>query len=286
MDVKYIIRTLKPINWLKGLLMLIIGLMNSRLVIGIGRFIANLIFGPLIYFLIIVSGFLLVLFIKISQKDSPRDKKNNKIIQIMTIVLYFTAYIVCLFHTILYNLSILVPILIALLGVIWLISIYYGKDWEKRSILNTVIVSLLVSFGLIYGAAVNDINIPVSLYFFFLALFSLQFSKDIIKSYKKKEGEERIDYKEFAASVGAHMTKQIAIGLNLIVIICLLIPMLTGLYNGFLYFFPMIINVILLAMACIIILKADLEKSYKKSIPFLLRTGIFLEFLAFIFASV
>lgn len=286
MEKKNIIRTLKPVNWIKGLLMLIIGIMNSRLEVGLGRFIASLIFGSWVYFFLLISGFSLILFIKIWSFNS-QNNSGIKLVKFFLIIFYIIAYLICILHTILQNLSIIVPIVLALIGALWVLILYYGKDWDKKCIITQCVISLMVSFGIIYGGLINILSLPISIYLFFIAVFTLQFSKDIIKStkyFQNPNREENAKY-EFAIYFGAKQTKWISLSLNFIVIIAMLIPILTPLYNSFLYFFPTIIIVVLLAITNLLIFKTDLERAYKKVISFLLRTSIFLQFLALILAS-
>ena len=128
--------------------------MNSRLEVGLGRFIASLIFGSWVYFFLLISGFSLILFIKIWSFNS-QNNSGIKLVKFFLIIFYIIAYLICILHTILQNLSIIVPIVLALIGALWVLILYYGKDWDKKCIITQCVISLMVSFGIIYGGLIK-----------------------------------------------------------------------------------------------------------------------------------
>ena len=140
---------MKPYSWFKGSTLVLIGLLLSRWEVGVGRLDTNIYFGLPIYFLIASSVMLASLILKI--EESEDNRKTSKKLTISSAVLFGTAFITSTIHTFLYNLDSLNIFILALMGVIIVISLIYGKTWEKKNILTNILISLSCSIGIIYG---------------------------------------------------------------------------------------------------------------------------------------
>lgn len=283
--VKDYIYTLKPINWIKGSFMVLGGILNTRFGIGVGRVNINIYFGLPTFFLITISGMLVVLTLRFADKKSITRKSNIRKIWISSAATFLAAFGLCIFQTVYYNLDILSVFLLAFIGILWFMSIYYGISWDKRYILRNIIINLSFSFGIIYGAALNSFFIPAYIFVFFLSAFFLQFSKDIINECKNIKKDEIEGLNSFPISLGLQNTHKITFIYDLLTILFLILPVLLNVFNLILYTIPMIISVIIVAFAALLNLLMDNEKTYYRIIKVLLRIGMFLVLTILILAS-
>ncbi|MBD3193647.1 MAG: hypothetical protein GF317_01225 [Candidatus Lokiarchaeota archaeon] len=277
----------KVINWIKGVIFIILGILNNRFDVGYHWFLDNLIFGPIIYIFIIISGMLIALDLRSDNGD--RGEKSNKKLTIKNLayIFFLIAYGINCVYVFYFQRNIIILIVLGGVGIIWYILSLFGKDWEKRSLLVTLIVSFTVAFGLIFGALLNDISIPTWSYFFFSAIFTLQFSKDIIKSCEKGISRtENEKYGNFCDIFTAKKTQRIALALQIIAILSLTLPLILGVYNGFLYLITGLIVIILVAISAILNLIYDFEEKYSGKVFVLLKIGMFFSIIAIFFASI
>ncbi|MFX1590315.1 MAG: hypothetical protein ACFFC1_19455, partial [Promethearchaeota archaeon] len=151
MKIKEIIFNLKPVNWIKGILMVLIGILNTRYTIGIGRVAFNIFLGLPTYFLLSISLMLTVLILKISSESDQKTLKNVRRIGLILGIAYFISYSLSIYYVIVLNLNYLSLFLVAVIGVCLILSIYYKRNWKKKSLLIHFIESLSFSFGIIYG---------------------------------------------------------------------------------------------------------------------------------------
>ncbi|MFX0057468.1 MAG: hypothetical protein ACFE85_17175 [Candidatus Hodarchaeota archaeon] len=285
MKIKEIIIALKPVNWFKGAFMVLIGILNTRLLLGIGRVANNIFIGLPTYFLISISMMLTVLIFKISSESSENTLKNVRRIGFFLGITYLISYSLSIYYVIVLNLNYLSLFIVALIGVFLLISIYYKRDWEKKSLLVHVIESLSYSFGIIYGGVLNTLMIPIYIYLFFAAAFLTQFCKDIITSYKYVAKDRVKNELSFPITFGIQKTQQVAFILELIIILSLLLPLFIDIYNAIMYLIPMIFMLVIFGVISFLTLKLDLEHKYRRFMNLLFKAGIFFEILAFILAS-
>ena len=279
---------LKPVNWLKASMMVLIGIINTRFGVGVGRVNTNIFFGMPIFFLVAISGMLVVLALKNVDEDAARRKKTYRKIGISSAVFFLVAFGLSLFHTFFYNLDILNVFLLAFLGIFGFVSFYYGKEWDKRGFLANFIIGLSFSFGIIYGAALNGIDIPIFIYLFFGAAFLLQFSKDLMNDSKFIERDEREGFKSFAISLGTRKAMLISLISEILTILFLVLPIIPGfqgIFNPFLYTIPMILTVSIIGIAVVFTALIKEERTYYRIVKIILRIAMFLLFVVLIFAS-
>jgi len=288
MNIKAFVGKFKIINWFKGTIFLILGLLHSRFRVGFNWFIDNLILGTIIYFLIAFSTMMMVLAFKRPQEKTNDILEGRDIVVLVSIVVFMLAYGIASYAVFYYDRSILLIIILAIIGLILGFSLFYGIDWKYKSILTNLIIGFFTTFGLIYAVFLNGIFIPPYIIFFFLGAFSLQFSKDIIKSCRDvadRRGENGT-YKSFAEVITINRTQNIALIFQILTIVFLLIPFLTGVYNYFLYIFPMIITAIIVGISIILNVIYDFEEEYKGKVFLLLRLAMFFTIVAILFAGV
>ncbi|MHA2287430.1 MAG: UbiA family prenyltransferase [Promethearchaeota archaeon] len=280
---------LKPVIWVKSIFMVLIGLETTRFGLGIGRVNINIYYGSVIFALMSITGILVVMALKVRDRDEKgASNVQFKRIWIICVILFGVAFGIAIFHSIVYNLDALNLFLMAFLGIIWFLTLYYGSDWKYKGIVGSIIVGLSFSFGLIYGASLNVTLIPATIYLFFGASFTLQLSKDLINECKHFERDTREGTKTFANTIGKIEALKYSWIFDLIVILFLLIPIIPGFPNIFAQSFYMIvvlIAVIFLGIATFLTFRMSQEKTYYRSIKILLRCGMFLIFVAFILAN-
>jgi 4-hydroxybenzoate polyprenyltransferase len=289
MNIKKWLFDLKPVIWVKSIFMVLIGLETTRFGVGIGRVNTNIYYGSLIFALMSVAGILVVLALKVRDREE-KGAKNVKFkrIWIICIIIFGVAFGLAIIHSILFNLDSLNLFLLAFLGIFWFLILYYGPDWKYKAIIGSIIVSLSFSFGLIYGASLNVTLIPPVIYLFFGAAFMLQLSKDLINECKHFERDSREGSKTFANTIGKPKAQQYSWIFDIIVIVFLLIPIIPGFPNILVHFIYMIlalITVIFVGIAAFLTFRMSEEKTYYRSIKILLRFGMFFVFLAFILAN-
>ncbi len=287
MNRKDYIYGMKIFNWIKGGVLAFIGTLISRWGIGVGRFNINIYFGIPIYFLISCSGMLVALILKIEESPNERKALKSKKLEISSAVIYVIAFITSIVHTIYYNLEVLNVFLLAIIGVVWFLSVFYGRSWNRKTLLANILISLSFSFGIIYGAAINSSIIPFSIFIFFGAIFLLQFSKDLINESKNKEKYTRAGVFSLATILGVERTRKVSFILDLVVVLLLILPFIPDfvyLLSILFYMIPVIITVILLGIAMFLTYKMKAEKTYYRTIKILLRIGMFLIFTGLILA--
>ena len=282
---KYLAYGIKPYSWFKGSFLVLIGLLLSRWDVGVGRLDSNICFGLPIYFLIASSVMLTSLILKIEEAQDNRN--TNKKLTISSAVLFGTAFVTSVIHTASYNLDILNVFILALIGVILILSLYYGKSWEKKDLLANTLISLSPSVGIIYGASLNGTLIPIIVFLFFGAVFFLQFSKDLINESKNKEKYHKASAGSLAVNLGEEKTKKISILFDLIVILLIILPIfLDFIYIPFLlYLIPMVLTVIIVGLAALLTFLMKPERTYYRIVKILLRIGMFFVFATILLAS-
>ena len=286
MNKKDYFRGMKFFNWIKGSVLVFIGLLITRWEVGVGRFGINIYFGLPIYFLIASSGMLVALILKI-EESSERKKLKFRKLEISSAVLYLIAFITAIVHTIYYNLEALNIFLLAFIGIVWFLSIFYGKTWNKRNILANVLISISFSLGIIYGAAINTSVIPISIFVYFGVVSLLQFSKDLMNESKNEEKYKRAGAYSLASTLGAEKTQKISFFLDLVIIILLVLPLIynfVGILSMLFYMIPMIIVVVLLGVAAFLTYKMNAEKTYYRTVKALSKVGMFFVFTGLILA--
>lgn len=278
---------MKVFNWIKGSVLVFIGLLITRWEVGVGRFGINIYFGLPIYFLIASSGMLVSLILKIEESSSERKKLKFRRLETYSAVLYIVAFATAIIHTIYYNLEVLNLFLLAFIGVIWFLSIFFGKTWNKRNVVANILISLSFSLGIMYGAALNTLMLPISIYVYFGVVSLLQFSKDLMNESKNEEKYKRAGAYSLTSTLGAEKTQKISFLLDLVIIIILVLPLIqnfVGILSILFYMIPILIVVVLLGVAALLTYKMNAEKTYYRIVKILLKFGIFFIFTGLILA--
>jgi 4-hydroxybenzoate polyprenyltransferase len=279
---------MKPFNWIKGSVLTFIGLIISRENVGVGRLGINIYYGLPIYFLIASSVMLLTVLFKIGESAEERKYPASKKLMISSAVLYIMAFGTSIFHTIYYNLEIINIFLLAFIGIIWVISIFYAKTWKYKNELTNLLISLSSSFGIFYGASLNGLPIPISIFVFFGAVFLLQFSKDLMNESKNKEKYKEAGAESLVNTLGEERTQKISFILDIVIIFLILLPIIPDfieILGLILYMIPTIFSVIFVGVAALLTFLMKSDKTYFRIIKILLRFGMFFLFTASLLAT-
>jgi 4-hydroxybenzoate polyprenyltransferase len=264
--------------------MVFFGIMLTRYLLGGGRVKANLTFGPLIFFLLAMSGMFSVLVLRVLDNQEKKLKEAQKYLIIGGIA-YVIAFGLSIYHSVKYDLGFIPILTVILIGGIEGGIILYGKTWKYQSLIHPLWNSFLPAFGFFYGAMISGVVLPVYVYLLFLTVFVLQLAKDIVKKYKTYQENKGGDA-AFIDQIGSQKIQKGIISLLLFSMVCLLIPEFLNLPNSFLFLYGMLFELVLLGFAAVLIFKVDLGEHYKKIINILLKFGIFVQYLTFFLGSV
>lgn len=289
MKFKDAIEILRPVNDLMGSLTVIIGILNTRAGIDPITLLLNIILGVITYFFMAGSGMVIndyydIEIDKINRPERPIPRgsitlKQAKFLWILTSLLGIG---IALLHSLLFNigyLNIIIAILFAFIG--WL----YAAWGKKSGFIGNIIVSVSFSIGLIYGAVLNNSNIPPYIYFFFLTAFFLLLSREIIKGCEDIEGDKSQGVKTLAIQIGVKKSTKISLIFALLAIVFFILPYFTNILNRFLFLISMIFGLATVLYTIALMLKRNLVRKDFKKISFLLKISMFLGLIAFIFAS-
>jgi 4-hydroxybenzoate polyprenyltransferase len=277
---------MKPYGGIKGSVLTFLGLLLTRWGIGNGRVTFNIYFGLPIYFLIASSTLLVSLVLKI--ENGERFQQAIKKLNLSIIILFSLGFGTSIYYTILYNLGLLNLFILAIIGAVLILSAFFGRDWSYKSYLANILISLAISLGLIYGAALNTMMIPLSVFLFFGIIFLLQFSKDLINESKNEEKYKNAGADSLALTLGAKKTQIISFTSDLIIILFMILPIILNsalIHSLLLYIVSMIITVIIIGLATALTFLMKAEKTYYRLVKNLLKLGMFFVFTSIFLAS-
>ncbi|MFX0021263.1 MAG: hypothetical protein ACFE9S_02985 [Candidatus Hermodarchaeota archaeon] len=283
MKVKKYLKIGKPA--VKGSILVIFGILNSRIGIGVEIFTNNLIYGPIAYFFLALSGIIIIEFLHILNKSSDRDKKNKIGVLIAFGSLNIISLILITFNIIenftIYYLNIPIILFTPLIIIFWIALGYFGtKDIIEKITVKILVFTLSFSVGLFYGVFLNTLIIPTQIYFFFLSISFLQMSRELSKGFNEKEKME--EYFQFPNRTDERKLLKFSLIFQFAAIIFLIIPVFLEIYNNFLLLFLMVSNLTVISIASFLTLASLIEKEIYKSISSILKIGILLELIMFL----
>jgi len=289
MRFKDAVEIIRPVNCLMGALTVIIGLLNTRLGIPLDRFFINIILGVFIYIFIAASGMVIndiydleIDKINRPERPIPRGSITLKQAKILFIIYLCIGLFLSLLNTIFFSLIILNFVIVSFFGFIgWV----YAKWGKKSGFLGNLIVGISFSIGLVYGAVLNSSFIPPYILFFFITAFSLLVSREIIKGCEDIEGDKSQGVKTLAIKIGIKNSRNVAVVFALVATIFFVLPILTNILNPILFLIFMVLGIIEVAYTIVLMLTSKLEKGDLKKISLLLKIGMFVGLIAFLFAS-
>jgi geranylgeranylglycerol-phosphate geranylgeranyltransferase len=289
MKFKDAIEIARPINCIMGALSVVIGLLNTREGVPLDKFTVNLILGAFTYFFIAASTNIIndVYDIEIDkvnrpERPIPRGSISLKQGKGLFFLYLIIAIILSLLNTLILSLTLINLALVSFFGFIgWV----YSK-WGKRSgFIGNIMVGISYSIGLVYGGYLNGPIIPSYLLFFFLTAFSLLVAREIIKGCEDIEGDKIQGVKTLAIKIGIKASRTISVIFALSAILFFILPVFTKILNKFLFIIFMVIGLIEVGYTIVLMLISDLKKEDLKKISLLLKIGMLLGLIAFLFAS-
>lgn len=290
MKIRDAIEILRPINDIMGSLTVIIGILNTRTNIPAYLVIINIILGVITYFFIAGSGMVIndIYDLEIDRINRPeRPIPSGRITIQQAKIIFLTTYGIgvglSIFHSFFFNIGFLNIILAVFFGFIgWV----YAKWGKISGFLGNIIVSISFSIGLVYGAILNNSNIPSYIYFFFLTSFFLLLSREVIKGCEDIEGDKEQNVKTLAIRIGVKKSTIIAMIFSLAAILFFILPYFTPIINPLLFLISMFFGLIDVGYAVILMLSSKLIKESFKKISLLLKIGAFLGLISFLLASI
>ncbi|GAF93442.1 unnamed protein product, partial [marine sediment metagenome] len=244
MKVKDAIEILRPLNCLMGSLTVLIGILNNRVGVETFTLIINIVLGILTYFFLAGSGNVIndyydVEIDKINRPERPIPRgsitlKQAKIIWITTALV---GIVIAILHSFLFNigyLNIIMVIFMVFIG--WL----YAAWGKKSGFIGNIIVSISFSIGLIYGAILNNSDVPFYIYFFFLTSFFLLLSREIIKGCEDIEGDKNEGVKTLAIKIGIKKSTKISMIFAILAIAFFTLPYFYNILNSIFFLISMV----------------------------------------------
>jgi geranylgeranylglycerol-phosphate geranylgeranyltransferase len=289
MKLKDTIEILRPINDLMGSLTVIIGILNTRSGVEPTILILNGVLGVLTYFFIAGGGMVIndyydIEIDKINRPERPIPRgaitlKQAKFIWILTVLI---GIIIAIIHSILFNigyLNIIIAVFFAFIG--WL----YAAWGKKSGFMGNIIVSVSFSIGMIYGAILNNSNVPPYIYFFFLTSFFLLLSREVIKGCEDIEGDKNEGVKTLAIRIGIKKATLSSLIFAVLAVVFFILPYFTNILNPILFLISMVFGIAVVLYTIILMLRSNLIRKDFKKISLLLKVSMLLGLVAFIFAS-
>lgn len=269
--------------------MVLIGILNTRLPIGIGRLITNSIFGPLAFLFLAIAGLILI---EIPQFFEESSQNNLTIFRRMLTsgMMYIIGSSIIAYNVIIYNLDVSIMFFTASIGILWLFLVLFAVQWKVNGYIGNIILSLAFSIGVIFGGILNVLMLPIFIYFFFLAAFFLQLSRELLREFNAIKDEEDKNENDEALETSTNNNVDLKILkvsfiFQLMAIVFFLLPVFTDIINPFLFLYFMIPGIILISIATVFTLKSILNARYSTKISVLLKIGILIEIIAFILAA-
>jgi geranylgeranylglycerol-phosphate geranylgeranyltransferase len=289
MKVKDAFEILRPLNCLMGSLTVLIGILNTRVGIETFSLIITILLGLLTYFFIAGSGNVIndyydIEIDKINRPDRPIPRGSITLKQAMIwwIISALIGIVIAILHGLLFNigyLNIFIALFMVFIG--WL----YAAWGKKSGFIGNIIVSVSFSIGLVYGAILNNSNVPYYIYFFFLTSFFLLLSREIIKGCEDIEGDKNEGVKTLAIRIGTGKSTKISMVFGIFAIVFFILPYFTNINNPIFFLISMAFGLGVVSYAVIIMMKRNLEREDFKKISLILKLGAYLGLVAFLFAS-
>lgn len=266
--------------------MVVIGVLNTA--IGIGRATINLIYGPIAFFFLAISGLFVIEIVQTLEESSQNSSitvKPAKIFRGMFVfgVMYIIGSTIAVYNLVINDLDFFIIYFVAAVGILWLSLGLYAVQGRKNVLIENIVVSLAFTIGLLYGGVLNSPIIPIFIYFFFLTAFFLQLSRELVRGFNDGEGEE--DESPSEITDDDQKILKFSLIFQLFAIIFFVLPIIyVNVSISFLFIYPMIIGLIFISIACYLTFKSVLEKKCFTKISSLLKIGVVIEIIAFILA--
>lgn len=260
--------------------MVLIGIFNSRLGIGIEIFKNNLIYGSLAYLFLAFSGLTIVKLLQDSNNPKTKGKFTEKRVIMIFGIFFLISFILTIVNvienTIIYSFNIIIIFCTVLIVILWMLLGFYGYKYRKHiPIINVLMVTLIFSLGIIYGVFLNTDLIPIHIYFFFISIAFLQLSRELTKGFSKRENE--IDFFQNNNRLIDSKLLKFSLSFQVFSIIFLILPFFNYIMLTALTVFLLIFNLIIMGFASFLTISSIIESDIYKKISSILKIAILLE---------
>ncbi len=279
-------RFLNTRNCLKGSILVLLGILNTRSGIGIGRLSGNLGFGFFTYFLLIFSAMMVVNMAKVSENQFPAGILKKKIIWSLLGIFYAASVVLSIIHVMLYFLDSWIIVYVLCFGIIWILLGLYAMKRKSSFFIRSIIICSTFALGLYYGAVLNILLVTMNIYFFVITTFFLQLSREITKKIQSLTISENPEMNADLPLGNLRKTSKFLIIFQLIAMIFYILPILTPLLDTYLFFYALVINGILIVISVILTLKQLRNQRISKKLNTMLKIEIFILFVALLLASI
>ena len=157
--------TLKPS--IKGIILVMLGIVSTRIGIGSGRIAINLQYGLLSYFFLAISGIVIIELLPSDGDTKAESRKSPKKLIILYGIFYGTGVGISFYVGIFYYIGIFPAIVAIIVGILWLLLKIYASNSKKSDLARILIIVLVFTTGIIYGATLNT-NYVIPLYIYFI----------------------------------------------------------------------------------------------------------------------
>lgn len=283
MNLRDYLKSIKPA--IVGSIMVFIGIFLSRKGISIEIFTASVMFGPIAYLFLALSGIIIIKILQIIENPSSDNRFSIKQAKIIFGVTYLIGLMLAIISIIIsstiYHLNIFILVFAVSLGILWALLGYYAFKIKINSdLIKSIIRCLVFSLGILYGALLITRLIPLFVYFFFLTASFLQLSRELIKDLPKRDQAEREVI--FKRGDDIYNSLKSSLVLQFLAITFFILPIFTNIAFPLLYLFFMVVDLIIIGLASVLILKSISERKMFNIIGLLLKIGILIELITFI----
>ncbi|MCP4762187.1 MAG: hypothetical protein GY870_10425, partial [archaeon] len=247
--VKKSIKPVRPV--IKGLVMVVIGILNTRGSIGIGRLSINYSIGLCSFLLLTLLALIIVKILKNKDNSSWNWPISINQTKILSIILWIVAICISVYYVLIYNLHIFLIIGVVLIGLLWFFLGFLGLKIGEVSFIIKIIISMCFSSGLVYGAIINSYIIPIFIWFFFIIVTGLQLSREYSKEFILMKREIGIENNpENNNRVELEKIFKYVLYFLITSIILLILSAFTNIREQILYLYPMILVIAIIGLTC------------------------------------
>lgn len=279
---------------LKGTILVIMGILLTRYDLGVGFLTINTLFGMFSYFLIAVSGLILIRNIR-WKKDQNREILNPRRDILFFLILFLLGFNLLLVYCFLYYFNFIILIFTAFIGIFWVLIWFNAEKERENSYVLNIFNSLIFALGLFFGALLNTYLTPLYIYYFFISILFLQLAREITKDLVRDIGTIEAQFKvKSAKELKKSMLRQddllgskskMIFLFGLISLVFILLPLISTIANPIMYLYPLAFTIILIAAILYLSFKGYKENTFYPRINSLLKYAILLEIVGFLFAS-
>jgi 4-hydroxybenzoate polyprenyltransferase len=267
----------------KGSIMVLLGIFNSRVSIGVEIFTKNLIYGPVAYLFLGLSGIIIIRLLQILENSSYKGKFSKRKVLLISGIFYLIGFILTIINVIenmkIYYFNTVIIFFAIFIGILWCILGFFGyKKKIKVSYISILLVSLIFSIGLIYGVFLNTLIIPFHIFLFFLFTLFLQISREIMKHFDLNDIKE--EFEGFDNRMSQEKVLKVSLFLQISSIVFLIFLVFFNVSHSILFLALMIASIFFVSIAGILTLESSLERKISNKISSILKIGLLFELIS------